>query len=157
MNTKCVIDSSSIISLCKCGLEGYLADSGWKFVSIREVFTEVVARGLEKGFLEALIAKRLFDDGTIETIAPLAAGAGATDDKVIEAAAKTRSILLANDVKMRRRASLAGATAIGSADFCIFLLNARKIGVGDFKEALGKLVEQGRLSPKNAEKYLEGI
>ena len=102
MSIECVIDSSSIISLCKCDLEPFLKASGWKFISLREVFNEVVERGLAEGFLDAIQAKKLFDDKviTLEKIKEKIPANFSTDEKIVELAKELNAMVLSNDPKL---------------------------------------------------------
>ena len=120
MHIKCVIDSSSLISLVKADLDDYLELTGWKFVTVQDVFNEVVNLGLQKGFLDALKSKKLFDAGVI-TVVAINKNNLPTDLQVIALAQDLQANLLANDVKLGRIALSKCLTVLGSVDLCFFL------------------------------------
>ncbi len=156
MRIECVIDSASIISLCKCGLENHLRLTGWKFVSVKGVFVEVVEDGLAKGELDSLVAKRLFDSGTISLVGQSGKGLS-VDDGLVQMAKTRNAVLFTNDVKLSRKGNAEGLAVLGSAGLCLLLLKARKIPVAGFVKGIGLLVERKRLSQGNAEKYLQEV
>lgn len=160
MRIECVVDSASLVSLAKSGLENYLGRLDWALLTVEEVFEEVVELGLQKGFLDALKAKRLFDDETIRIAreSPIKhRQGGSTDDRVVRLAMEKRAVMLTNDVKLARKALAAGVEVLGSADICLLLKEKKRISREEFETAIARLVENQRLSDKNAEKYLEGV
>ena len=159
MRIGCVIDSSSIISLCKCELESFLGISEWKFICPNEVFREVVEDGFAQGFIDAVAAKKLFDDRVIiltETRGEVPKNLS-TDGKVIELASERKAMVLSNDPKLARKAVGRGIVALRSAGLCRFLAENGRITKSQFKNAVMLLVERNRLSEKNAEEYLKGV
>lgn len=155
VHIKYVIDSSSLVSLIKAGLEVFLKRGGKVFFTVPEVFEEVVAEGLRRGSLDAVAARKLFDDGTIK-IEGLRKSRN-VDENVVELAVRTGSVVLANDTKLARKALARGAGTLSSAAFCALLFESRLISSAEFKEAVRSLVEKRRLSADNAEKFLAGV
>src|SRR3989338_8691358 len=142
MSIECVIDSSSIISLCKCGLESFLKKSGWKFISVKEIFHEVVERGFAEGYVDALAAKKLFDEGVI-TLAEIKGKIPellTPDEKVIELAKERKAVVLSNDQKLGRKAVGMGVVAFRSAGLCGFLAKKGLITKNQFNSAVMLLV-----------------
>lgn len=156
MGIECVIDSSSIISLCTCRLQSFLETSGWRFISPSEVYDEVVEEGLVEGHADAIAAKKLFDEGTIAVL-EVKAGTPpdlSTDEKVVELAKERDAAVLSNDPKLGRMAVSAGLVALRSAGFFRFLAAKGLMKKNQFKESVRLLVRNKRLSEKNAKEYL---
>ena len=157
MRMECVIDSSSLVSLCRCGLEEFLAKSGCKFFTVKEVFDEVVEDGLSKGLLDAAAAKKLFADEVIDIAEDFGYRGKPVDEKVVELAKKRGSMLMANDAKVLRRAVAEGLEAMNTAGFLFAVMRKGGMSKEKFKECLDRLLEKNRLSLKNAEKYLKEV
>lgn len=154
MRIKCVVDSSSLISLAKADLDDYLELSGWRFVTIQAVFNEVVDLGLQKGFLDALKSKKLFDAGVVDVVA-INKNNLSTDLQVVALAQDLQACLLVNDVKLGRIALSKGLIVFGSADLCFFLKEKKSISKTDFVISVNRLVAKNRLAKEVAEKYLK--
>lgn len=156
MSIECVVDSSSIISLCKCGLQDFLGLTGWRVVTVPEVFGEVVVQGSLKGELDVLAARALFDSGAISRI-DSGGKSGRVDDVVLGFAESRKALFLVNDVKLNRRGKACGLEVLNSAALCLFLYQSGKISKTRFKDALDALVGKQRLSKKTAQEYLKEV
>jgi predicted nucleic acid-binding protein len=159
MNTKYVIDSSTLISLAKIGKLELLEKVGFQLYSPPEVFTETTEQAILHGSIEGLEIKKLFTQKTIHqqkgkknTIK----GISSTDAKVVQLAESLQAGILANDTTLGRKARIQDLTAMGTPDILLLAKEKNILTEKEFKSNIKELVAKKRLSKKNAVQYLRG-
>ena len=156
-----VSNSSPLIWLAKAGLLDLLRELGEVHIP-RSVYEEVVVRGLELGFGDALVVKQAVNEGWIrvvdldrdmEVIADLVSdGANELHKGEAEALSLARStgnMFIADDSSARALASAFGVKARGT--LYVLLLGLRKglISQKEAKDGLSNMVSLGmRIDPK---------
>ena len=159
MNIKCVIDSSTLISLAKIDVLYLLEKMNFSLVCPKEVYTETVSLAILHGYPEGIEIKKLFDTRKIvtDTIdAPHMKGISAIDSKVIHLAKKINAIVLANDVLLRRNAIALDLSVCSSPDILSISKEKKLISDSEFIVKIKYLVSRNRLSEKTANEYLKG-
>jgi hypothetical protein len=117
-----VVDSSSLVTLARCGAVGLLELWPNPVVTVQEVYRETVEVGSSKGYADAAAIREAFGLGRI-AIRPVAGdertgGMGAVDWLVLQLAQETPgSEILANDHPLLRKAEQRGLPAFYTAEF----------------------------------------
>jgi predicted nucleic acid-binding protein len=157
---KAIIDSSTLISLAKIDALWVFGKMDCELLCPEEVYEECVIKGALGGRVDAVIIKRLFDEGTVTAMNVLTrkifSGLSCVDCLVLSLALQEKAaFVFANDTKLARRVELAGLEARGSPDI---LLRMRSKGLLDDERYISMLMElrtKMRLSADNVIKYLE--
>ena len=122
MNTKYVIDSSTLISLAKIEELELLKKLELELYTVPEVFAETTQESILHGEIEGIEIRKLFEQKIIaqekgKNIA--IRGISGTDAKIIQLAQTISAIVLANDGLLGRKAGLRGLIALGSPDILL--------------------------------------
>lgn len=157
MSIKCVIDSSTLISLSKIEQLELLKKLDFEVFCPQSVYREAVEAGLLHGHYESIEIKKLVDNSNIKIrkSSPIKInGISRTDTEVINLALIIGSIVLANDTKLSRKAVENKLLAFGSPDLLLMAKERNIISKEFFISKIKELASKKRLSAKTMEEYL---
>lgn len=156
MRQTVVIDSSTIISLAKTGSLELLEKLNAKILCPFGVKKESLDEGLLRNFEDAVSIQKIFKKNIVKCAK--SNRFQSIDESVVFLAEKRKAIaFLCNDVALARKAAAKNLSVKGSADFLFDCFNAGVIEKNGFVQKINKLVEQKRLSSKNADFYLKEV
>lgn len=154
---KYVLDSSFLVSLAKIGRLYLLRQLSGSMICPQEVYWEVVEVGVNRGYADAfVIAQELFlSDLPLLKVASVNSrlktkGISVADDCVLSLAFHEKATLLADDLRLQKKALATGIVVHNCPEFLMCYL-----GLDEYKSALEGLVKFNRLSSVAARLYLE--
>lgn len=153
---KAVIDSSTLISFAKISALDLVEKADLTYHCPFEVYQETVVEGLNAGYTDAALIKRIFDRKKIE-ISKVSEGERdlpKTDLIILSLCKKLNAFLLTNDVKLARRAEFKNIKVWGSADMLLSLYRQKKVNKKIYHQKIRSLYTEGRISKGNMEFYL---
>jgi len=144
-----VIDTSTLISLARCGLLPLLSQLPVEPVILEVVYGEAVEAGLAGGHADAAAI-----EAAIAYLPRRSSDPGDLPDAAVLRAAREVGSLAANDLALGRRARNVGVNWLRTADLVVLLARTARMSTEEGRRAVGALKHAGRVSGDLADEYL---
>jgi predicted nucleic acid-binding protein len=147
-----VFNSTPLIYLAKAGLVGKLNRLPFKLLTTREVYSEVVVKGIEKRVVEAKELGNAFDSHTIEAMENTNedvvrklrnSGVHRGEATVISLACKLDAIAIIDDKRARHVATALGVKVSGTPHVIIQLVKQGGLTRQEARRSIDRIVKEG--------------
>lgn len=157
-----VVDSSTLISLAKIDASFLLEQIDARLICPSEIYAECVEEGWKRGYMDALIIKRLFDQQIVlqESVSKreMISGLSIGDSLIIRLAKeKEAEFIFTDDDGLEVKASGLNLKTRRSADILLKMYLSGKISKQSYTQLIQQLGNKKRLDKEKIEIYLKRV